>query len=179
MPTKFAGIDCSTNSIAYGVIQDGQLIHYGEEFFKGATVFERLLDARNVTKRLVESGRLDVDVVIFEKAVVVHSAATAMKMAYVFGTCMAEIMAGGAKIMEVSPLDWQKSVNNPILTKSEKLQLQRDFPGKSKTWYSGKGRETRKQRTMDFIENEYGIKCANDNISDAIGVAHHASKTFR
>ncbi len=175
MPTKFAGIDCSTNSIAYGVIQDGQLIHFGEEFFRGSTVFDRLLDARNVTKRLVETGQLDVDVVVFEAAVMVRSTGTALKLAYVFGTCMAEIMAGGARIIDVKPLEWQSGIGNPSLKAAEKLKLQRDFPGKSKVWYSGKGREFRKQRTMNIVNSRFSTSITSDNIGDAVGIALYAS----
>lgn len=176
MPNKIAGIDCSTNSIAYGVIQDGQLISYGEEFFKGATVFERLLSAKNTTEQLVKTGQLDVDVVVFEAAVMVRSTSTALKLAYVFGTCMAEIMAGGAKVIDVTPLAWQSGIGNPTLTRVEKLKIQKDFPGKSKTWYSGKGREIRKQRTMDIVNTKFGVNIKSDNISDSVGIAMHGAK---
>ncbi len=176
MPTKFAGIDCSTNSIAFGVIQAGQLIDYGEEYFSGATVFERMLSAKRITEKLVESGRLDVDVVVFEAAVMVRSTSTALKLAYVFGTCMAEIMAGGARVIDVKPLEWQAGIGNPTLKAAEKLAIKKQHPGKSTTWYSGKGRETRKQRTMDIVNAEFGTSITSDNIGDAVGIAYYASK---
>ena len=175
-PKRFAGVDCSTNSIAFGVIEDGELVDHGEVYFQGATVFERMLDAKKKTAELVTSGRLKVDVVTFESAVIVRSAATGLKMAYVFGACMAEIMAGGARINEVKPLEWQSGIGNPALTRAEKLKIQKEFPDKSKTWYSNKGRELRKQRTMDIVNARFGTKIDSDNIGDSVGIVLHASK---
>ena len=176
MPTKFAGIDCSTNSIAFGVIQAGQLVDYGEERFLGATVFERNLSAKLVTAKLVESGRLKADIVVFEAAVFVKSVAVAIKMAYCFGPCMAEIQYGGARVIDVKPLEWQSGIGNNALNAAEKLALRKQFPGKSTTWYSGKGRELRKQRTIDIVNKEYGINVTSDNIGDSIGICLYASR---
>lgn len=176
MPIKYAGIDCSTNSIAFGVIQAGQLVDYGEERFIGSTVFERNKNALLVTQALVNSGRLKVDLVVFEAAVFVKSVAVAIKMAYCFGPCMAAIQVGGARAIDVTPLTWQSGIGNNALNASEKAALKKLHPGKSASWYSGEGRKIRKQRTMDIVNTKYGINVTSDNISDSIGIAMYASE---
>jgi hypothetical protein len=170
---KFAGLDISTNSLAFGVIAEGQLVDFGEVFFTGSNVFDRMLDAKHVTQKLVAGQLSDIDVLCFESAVIVRSAAVAMKMAYVFGVCVTEIMETGTKITECKPLEWQSGIGNPALKAAEKATIKLQHPGKSSSWYSSAFRQFRKQRTLNIINAKYGTNIKSDNIGDAVGVTLH------
>lgn len=168
MTTKILGIDASTNSIAFCLINEKTPIKWGEVKFHGASVYERILDAKNKVKSIRE--QLDYDIIYIEAAVSVMSVATGLKMAYMFGAIMGELMNDSIKVVEVHPLKWQGYINNPNFTKSQKEEVKKEFPGKSDSWYKNKVRELRKQRTMDFAKT-LGVNTTNDNVADALGVA--------
>lgn len=167
---KIMGIDCSTNSLAFGILEDGELIEYGEYFFAGTDIYKRILDARRKTEAMQDL--FDVDFVIFEKAVLVRSVEVAIKMANVFGTVMSVIMENGAKVVEVQPIAWQSHIGNPVIKGKEKTALLSAHPElKTKSQENNFVRQYRKQVTMDWVEQNYGVVAANDNISDAIAIA--------
>ena len=79
-------------------------------------------------------------------------------------------MYDDTKVIEVHPLKWQGYINNPNFTKSQKEEIKKEFPGKSDSWYKGKIREIRKQKTMDFAKT-LGVITESDNVGDAVGIA--------
>ena len=81
--TKVLGIDASTNSFAFCLMNKDKAVKWGEITFQGADVYERILDAKNKIKSFKHT--LDFDFVVIEAAISVKSVATGMKMAYVFG----------------------------------------------------------------------------------------------
>lgn len=168
MANKVLGIDASTNSIAFCLMHDMYPIKWGEIKFYGSNVYERILDAKHKVKSLRE--KLDYDTICIEAAVSVKSVATGLKMAYMFGTIMGELMYDDTTIVEVHPLKWQGFINNPNFTKSEKETVKKDFPGKTDSWYKNKIRELRKQKTIVFAKT-LGIDTENDNVADAVGIA--------
>ena len=168
MESKVLGIDASTNSIAFCLMHNMYPIKWGEIKFHGSNVYERILDAKHKVKSLRE--KLDYDTICIEAAVSVKSVATGLKMAYMFGTIMGELMYDDTTIVEVHPLKWQGFINNPNFTKSEKETVKKDFPGKTDSWYKNKIRELRKQKTIVFAKT-LGIDTENDNVADAVGIA--------
>lgn len=162
------GIDCSTNSLAFSFIDKGKLVKYGEVMFQGKDVYHRAGDARRKVEALADE--FDVSYVAIEKTIFAKSIDTAIKMAYVAGTVISCLVDTHVSVVEVAPISWQSGIGNPNLTAKEKLQIQKDFPGKSKAWYQNKGREIRKQRTIQWVEDKFGVKVESDNVSDAIGV---------
>ena len=48
------GIDASTNSMAYCIFDGDKVVEYGEIFFTGADLYDRLLDAKRKVKALKE-----------------------------------------------------------------------------------------------------------------------------
>ena len=168
MANKILGIDASTNSIAFCLMHDSKPIKWGEITFRGASVYERILDAKRKVKAIRE--RLDYDTICIEAAVSVKSVATGLKMAYMFGTIMGELMYDDTRVVEVHPLKWQGYINNPNFTKAEKEAVKKEFPGKTESWYKNKVRELRKQRTIEFAST-LGINTDNDNVGDAVGIA--------
>ena len=48
------GLDASTNSMAYCIFDGDKVVEYGEIFFTGADLYDRLLDAKRKVKALKE-----------------------------------------------------------------------------------------------------------------------------
>lgn len=163
------GIDASTNSFAYCWYGKDGPIEWGEIVFSGKTVWERLADGQAKVAAL--RGKFDFDVIVFESAVFVQNKKTVVLLAYSFGALVASIMQDGKNVEEIPPVTWQNAIGNKALNKAEKEKIKSDFPGKSVSWYSNKSREIRKQRTMTWVYNTYGIDVKSDNISDAIAIA--------
>lgn len=170
------GVDASTNSFAFCVYGKDGPIKWGEVMFKGNTVFERLAYGQRHIAAMKE--HLQADLVVFESAIFVQNKKTVILLAYAFGAVISALINNGSKIEEVSPLQWQHFIGNKPLTKAEKEAIKDASPGKSASWYSNKNREFRKQRTMDWVEKNFGIKLESDNVSDAIGIAHYAYHTY-
>src|SRR5690606_5244500 len=175
---RVCGLDASTNSLAFAVFEGEAPVHCGEVFFNGSTVFERLKDAKKKTRALVNAGYLNADYVAIESAIMVRNIQVAIDLAYVYGAIIGELMELNPQVHKIAPISWQSGIGNPNLKKHEKEQIQRDFPGKSKTWYQNKGRELRKQRTLDIAREHFDIPNGSDNVGDAVGIALFASKTL-
>lgn len=176
--SRVIGIDASTNSLAFAIFEGDKPIQCGEIFFQGSTVLERLADAKRKTKALVDAGILVGDYIAIESAVMVRNIQVAIDLAYVYGAIMGELGEQTKHIHKVAPISWQSGIGNPNLKKAEKEQIQRDFPGKSKTWYSNKGREIRKARTLDIARRYFTIPSDSDNVGDAVGIALFTTKTL-
>ena len=162
------GLDCSTNSLAFSVFNDDKLIKYGEILFKGDTVYHRAADARRKMEGL--RNEFDISFVAIEKTIFAKSVDTAIKMAYVAGTVISCLVEDHAEVVEIAPISWQSAIGNPNLTPTEKAKIKTDYPGKSKNWYQQKGREIRKQKTKNWVKNQFGLMIDSDNVTDAIGV---------
>lgn len=174
--TRVMGIDASTNSVAYAIIDNGKLVEYGEIEFSGSDIYERILDAKKKTRALRD--RFNVDYISLEAAVMVRSANTGLKMAYVFGSIMSELLENGSKVIEVHPLKWQGFIGNPNLTNGEKITIRKEFPAKTDNWYRAKGREIRKERTLAWVKKQFKVLIESDNVGDAIGIAWYAHETL-
>ncbi len=172
------GIDCSTQTLAFGIISDGQLIKWGEINFEGKNIYERIQDARIKVDALAQ--QFPVNFVAIEAAVMVRSVQVAIKMAYVFGAVMSSLLNNNIEVIEVAPISWQSGINNKVLSAVEKAAVTRDFPGKSKSWYTNKYRLIRKDRTRQWVKRTFDQDIESDNVTDAIGIAYHAwGKTRR
>ena len=169
--SKVLGIDASTNTIAFCLMDGKTPIKWGEINFTGSDVYDRILDAKRKVKAF--KSELDYDYVVLEAAVMVRSAQTGLKMAYVFGAILGELIEDGVDVKEVHPITWQSYIGNKNFTTAEKKKLRVDFPDKSDNWYKNKTREIRKQRTISFVES-IGVKTTNDNVADATGIAWYA-----
>jgi len=165
------GIDASTNSIAFCLMKDKKAVKWGEITFEGSDIYQRILDAKRKIKAFKKE--LDTDFVVIEAAISVKSVHTGIKMAYVFGAIMGELLSDNMQVVEVHPITWQSYLGNKNFNKAEKQAVKNEFPGKSETWYKGKIRELRKARTIEFAKN-MGIDTKSDNVADAAGIAWYA-----
>lgn len=173
--TRVIGIDASTNSLAFAIFEDSKPIKCGEVMFTGSTIFERLNDAKNKTRALVNSGVLVGDYVAIEAAIMVRNIETAIDLAYVYGAIIGELMVFNPQVHKIYPISWQSGIGNPNLKTAEKEALKKANPGKSKTWYQNEGRKMRKQRTLDIARQHFTIPSNSDNVGDAVGLALFAS----
>lgn len=176
--SRVIGLDLSTKSLAFAIFENEKPIRCGEVVFKGSTVFERLKDARRKVRALVESGEFEADYIAIEAAIMVRNVQTAIDLAYVYGTILGELSDASENLEKVAPITWQTSIGNPNLKKHEKEQIQKDFPGKSKSWYQNKGREIRKQRTLDIAREYFKIDSGSDNVGDAVGIGLYVSRVL-
>lgn len=177
---RVMGIDCSTNSFAYAIIENGVLKEYDDIRFGGDKIFDRLLDAKKKISAMRSAGKLSADLICVESAVMVRNIDVAIAIAYFVGAVLAEIMERGVQVFKVTPMTWQTAIGNPTLKKPEKEQLMSKFPNQSKSWYTAKTREIRKQRTLDFANTLHHNQAeTNDNIGDAIAIAYYAWHNLR
>ncbi len=173
---RVIGIDCSTNSLAYAIFDDGKAVACGEVFFNGADIYERLNDARRKTQALVDTGVLVGDYVGMEAAIAGKSSAVTIKLSYVYGAVLSVLMQNKMKVNTVYPITWQTYIGNPNLKKHEKEQLRNDNPGRKDSWYANQGRLLRKARTLEFARRYFKIPGDSDNVGDAVGIAYYTSK---
>ena len=163
------GIDASTNSFAWCLFKNGKPVSWGEVEFSGKNVFERLADGQNKVRELKDE--LKADKVVFESAVYIQNKKTVILLAYAYGALVAVLLDNGSTVEEISPLEWQPAIGNKPLTKSEKEEVKKQHPDKSDAWYKAQYREIRKQRTIKWVDDTYGIVVDSDNVSDAIAIA--------
>jgi len=169
---RVCGIDASTNSLAFAIMEGETPIKCGEITFKGSSVFERLKDARRKVRSLVKAGVFDgVDFIAIESAIMVRNVQVAIDLAYVFGAIISELSETCRELHKVAPISWQSGIGNPNLKAAEKAAIMAEFPGKSKTWYQNKGRAIRKARTLAIARNYFKIEDGSDNVGDAVGIA--------
>lgn len=169
---RVIGIDASTSSIAFGIIDNGKLAKHGKIQIVGNDIYEKIYDARKKIKAMKKHLRSDY--IVIEGAVFVQSADVVIKLSYVYGSIISQLMDDGTKVVTVIPTAWQNFIGNKTFKKEDKAKIRLEFPGKSDTWYSNKIREIRKQRTMDFVNNKFGINVDDNDVSDAIAIAHYA-----
>jgi len=170
---KVLGVDASTNTIAFCLMDGDKLVQWGEINFTGSNIYDRILDAKRKVHAYV--AELDYDFIALEAAVMVRSAQTGLKMAYVFGAILGELVHDGVTVKEVHPITWQSYIGNKNFTSAEKKAIRDEFPGKSDNWYKGKIRERRKEKTINFVRG-LGVSTTNDNVADATGIAYYAVK---
>jgi len=174
---RVMGIDGSTQAFAYSIYDGKQLVEWGIVEFSGATLAERLVDARR--KLLALQHKLRVDIVVMEAAVYVQNKKSVIALAKSYGT-IESIVAEGAEFIEVTPTTWYKLIKNNGLSKAEKDQLRKDFPGKSQAWYKQQEREARKRMTQDWIKNTFGVTVVQPDVADAIAIGYYGvEKTSR
>jgi hypothetical protein len=168
-PNRIVGIDASTNSLAYCIYDKQGPQKWGEIVFEGDTVYKRAINARQKVMA-IKGIFADCDLVGLEPSVYVNNRNTVIAMAYVTGTIIASIGIGN--VIELNPVKWQRAINNPPLTAAEKHEIKKANPGKSKSWLANEGRRIRKERTKKWALDSFGIDVDNDNITDAIAIAH-------
>lgn len=175
---KFLSVDPSTNSFAFAEWHGKELVAYGKLVFIGKNPMEKALDAAVKVKALMD--KLEVDHVVIESPIFANSASVAITLGVAQGVMIGAIrLSGVEKIYNVAPLTWQSFIGNRAFTKAEKLQIRRDHPNRTVSWYKNFERNLRKQKTIDVVNSTYKLDVSDNDISDAIGIGIYAqSKLF-
>lgn len=169
---RYAGIDTSTKSIAWGVIEDDNLLHYGELFFTKADFTERLCEARLMLEAFVNEWLYDVDYIGFEQPVSMNSRQVLIKLAKMAGVIESILIECPGRLVEVPPISWQSAIGNPLLSgksRTEFLKLHPEF--KTSSQIKTGIRQYRKNKTKEIIFDKFDVSIDSDNITDAIGVS--------
>ena len=173
---RVLGIDASTNSIAFCLLENNKPIKWGKINLTGNDIYEKIYDAKCKTFAMIDE--LKSDYIAIEGAILVKSADAVIKLSYVYGVVIAELMSTGSSVITVSPSSWQAHIGNKNPTKWEKDKLRSENPGYADSWYKNKMREIRKQRTVDYFNKKYNLRLEDFDVADSFGIAHYANKVL-
>jgi Holliday junction resolvasome RuvABC endonuclease subunit len=173
---RVLGIDASTNSVAFCLMENDKPLKWGKIEFVGADIYEKIYDAK--VKMHAMLNELKADYIAIEGAVLVRSPDAVIKLSYVYGVVIAELMSTGAKVITISPTAWQAYIGNKNPTKDEKQAIRVKNPGYADSWYKTQLRNMRKQRTVDYFNKKYELSLKDFDVADSFGIAHYANKVL-
>lgn len=171
--TKYMGIDASTKSIAWGIIEKDQLLSYGEFYFTSSDFDYRLYQARTIME---SQFFLDIfnstDYITFEKAIIGPNREVALKMAQMFGVIKSVLKESTAKLVEAPPMSWQEKIGNPVFRGRARTDFFKQHPEwKTRSQMNNGIRAHRKAVTQKIVYERFGEMIESDNVTDAIGIA--------
>ena len=140
---RVLGIDASTNSIAFCLMEDNHPLKWGKVDLVGSDIYEKIYDAK--VKMNVMLDELKSDYIAVEGAILVRSPDAVIKLSYVYGVVIAELMSTGSRVITISPSSWQAYIGNKNPTKEEKADIRLKNPGYADSWYKTQIRNMRKQ----------------------------------
>jgi Holliday junction resolvasome RuvABC endonuclease subunit len=170
---RVLGIDASTNSIAFCLMENDVPLKWGKINLTGNDIYEKIHDAKIKMASMLEELRSDY--IVVEGAVFVKSADAVIKLSYVYGVVIAELMSTGAKVITISPSSWQAYIGNKNPTKEEKAAIRLKNPGYADSWYQNQLRNMRKQRTVDYFNDKYSLSLSDFDVADSFGIAHYSN----
>ena len=173
---RVLGIDASTNSVAFCLMENNIPIKWGKIEFAGADIYEKIHDAKNKMHAMLDE--LKSDYIVVEGAILVRSPDAVIKLSYVYGVVIAELMSTGAKVITISPSSWQAFIGNKNPTKDEKSAIRLKNPGYADSWYKNQLRNMRKQRTVDYFNNKYNLNISDFDVADSFGIAHYSNEVL-
>jgi Holliday junction resolvasome RuvABC endonuclease subunit len=172
-PKTICSIDASTNSLAFAIFTDDSLTKFGKINFQGVNTYAKVKDAAR--KTLAFFKNFNVDAIVIEHTVFINSPKTAADLALVQGAMLGAAGIAGIKVAgSVNPISWQTFIGNGKVTKDAKILIRKNNPGKSDSWYKNFERESRKQKTINFININYDVNIIDNDVADAIGIGHWA-----
>jgi Holliday junction resolvasome RuvABC endonuclease subunit len=173
---RVLGIDASTNSVAFCLMENDIPLKWGKIELKGSDIFEKILDAKFKVNAMLQE--LKSDYIVVEGAILVRSPDAVIKLSYVYGVVIAELMSTGANVITISPSAWQAYIGNKNPTKAEKEKIRKDNPGYADSWYKNQLRNMRKQRTIDYFNLKYGLSLTDQDVADSFGIAHYSNQVL-
>lgn len=173
---RVLGIDASTNSVAFCLMENDIPIKWGKIDLAGSDIYEKTYDAKRKMNMMLDE--LKADYIVVEGAVLVRSPDAVIKLSYVYGVVIAELMSTGAKVITISPTAWQAYIGNKNPTKAEKEAIRIKSPGYADSWYKNQLRNMRKQRTVDYFNNKYKLNLSDFDVADSFGIAHYSNEVL-
>src|SRR6478752_1489596 len=178
--TRFMGIDASSKSVAFGVVEGDQLLFYGEYYFKFASCDKRLAEARRLTEDFAPLLFEHTDYICFERAVMVTNREVALKLAQTFGAIKSVLIDQKARLVEAPPIAWQEKIGNPVLKgNARKVFVEKHPEWRTASQRAAGVRQYRKNVTREIVKKHYGEDIDNDNITDAIALAMFAQMEIK
>ena len=174
--SRVLGIDASTASVAFCLIEDNKPVKWGKINLVGNDIYEKIYDAKVKTRSIL--NEIKSDYIAVEGAVLVRSPDAVIKLSYVYGVVIAELMSTGAKVITISPSAWQAHIGNKNPTKDEKSAIRLLNPGYADSWYKNKLRNMRKQRTADYFNKKYNLNVEDYDVADSFGIAYYANEVL-
>jgi Holliday junction resolvasome RuvABC endonuclease subunit len=176
--SRVLGIDGSSKSLAFCMMVRMDDVWVPEQWGKleivGRDVFERCGDLNSKLYGIMKM--LHPDHVTVESVIYVNNRAVVIQLAKIIGAALGVIVATGRTANEVAPTTWMNYIgNNTRDTKETKQALRKAEPGQSTSWYKNELRKQRKQRTLDWVHETYGIDIDDDDVGDAFGIAFYAT----
>ena len=173
---RVLGIDASTGSIAFCLMENNVPIKWGKVELSGNDIYEKIHNAKIKMHAMLDE--LKSDYIVVEGAILVRSPDAVIKLSYVYGVVIAELMSTGASVITISPSAWQAHIGNKNPTKAEKEAIRLKNPGYADSWYKNQIRNMRKQRTADYFNNKYGLKITDFDVADSMGIAYYANEVL-
>ena len=173
---RVLGIDASTNSIAFCLMENDIPLKWGKIELAGMDIYDKIHDAKIKMHAMLDE--LKSDYIVVEGAILVRSPDAVIKLSYVYGVVIAELMSTGAKVITISPTSWQAYIGNKNPTKEEKAAIRLKHPGYADSWYKNQIRNMRKQRTVDYFNSKYGLTLDDFDVADSFGIAHYTNKVL-
>ena len=170
---RVLGIDASTNSIAFCLMENDVPLKWGKINLSGEDIYDKIHNAK--IKMALMLDELKSDYIVVEGAVFVKSADAVIKLSYVYGVVIAELMSTGAKVITIAPSSWQAYIGNKNPTKEEKAAIRLKSPGYADSWYQNQLRNMRKQRTVDYFNKKYNLSLTDFDVADSFGIAHYSN----
>ena len=153
---KLLALDQATRTTGYAVFNDGVPVVIGHFTITKDDFTDRLVEIRNTVIKLIEE--YDIDTVAFEDIQlqnnVVQNVKTFKMLAEVFGVILELLQERKMKYHIVAPIVWKATFK-----------------------FAGKGREAEKKLAQQYVLDEYGIKCTQDE-ADAACIGIHITKTL-
>lgn len=174
-PSRVCSIDASTNSFAFAIFENHNLKKFGKIKFEGANNYSKVRDAARKSVSFFEQMKDKIDSIIIEHTIYLNSPKTAADLALVQGAILGAAAQNGIKLSgSINPITWQTYIGNGKLTKDAKTLMRKNNPGKSESWYKQLERDTRKKKTISFININYDLSIDDNDVADAIGIGHYA-----
>ncbi len=96
---RVLGIDASTNSIAFCLMENDLPLKWGKINFVGQDIYEKIHDAKIKTNLMLDE--LKSDYIAVEGAILVRSPDAVIELSYVYGVVIAELMSTGASVITI------------------------------------------------------------------------------
>jgi Holliday junction resolvasome RuvABC endonuclease subunit len=174
--SRVLGIDASTSSIAFCLMENNVPLKWGKIDLVGQDIYEKIYNAKVRMSLMLED--LKSDYIAVEGAILVRSPDAVIKLSYVYGVVIAELMSTGAKVITISPSSWQAYIGNKNPTKDEKSAIRLANPGYADSWYKNQLRNMRKQRTVDYFNKKYNLSLSDFDVADSFGIAYYSNEVL-
>lgn len=172
---KIMSVDPSTNSLAFAVMEYGQLLAWGKIDLPKGTIIKKL----NVINRMVPVvlSLYEPDHFVIEQSIYIQNANTTRTLAYINGCVLSQVVQYGIKhIDDVKPLVWKPGIGYKNVSAREKQEWDAKIGVKESKKKAALERKERVKRIID--EKIPNHNCNDYDIIDAIGIGLWATQNL-